>query len=131
MRKLNWKSVLPLVMTIFAPQLAGVSNSIGVQIFPAMIGGIQLGMLFVSLSSLLPLVQPILLILGGLLANGVERGLSDWKTNFISFGTAVFAVIGGLGFNFSPSLKENILQLGAMLVAIFSENPDTDIPNDI
>ena len=77
--KFNWKSLIPLALAIFAPQLAVLSSKTGVAITPitpAMIGNFSFGMIFFSIGDVLPMIQPALLIVGGFLADGMtEREL--------------------------------------------------------
>lgn len=126
--KFNWKSLIPLALAIFAPQLAVLSSKTGVAITPitpAMIGNFSFGMIFFSISDVLPMIQPALLIVGGFLADGaVTKGLTDWKTNITAFLTSGFGLLSGFGIIFAPTLKENIISFGAMIVALLSKHPE-------
>ena len=129
MKKINWKSFLPLVFAIFAPQLSVLSAKTGVAVSPAMISGMSLGMVFLSISDILPLIQPIFLIIGGLTANGVKKGIADWSTNITGFLGSLFGVLAGIGIVFSPSLKENIISFSALLIGVLSRLPEEEAVN--
>lgn len=126
MKKLNWKSLLPLAITIFAPVLQPQLGKVGLQIAPACFFP-ALGVFVAPLdfSSVFQLFQAGAVMVGGLLAHGAfERGAADYKTNVIGIVGAIAVLLAAFGLHVHPIVQQAVGAFVSLLIVTFSAHPE-------
>lgn len=126
MKKLNWKSVLPLAITIFLPVIQPKLKQVGVQIAPAFFfPALAVFSAPLDFALLFPLIQAGTVMIGGLLANGAfERSIADFKTNILGIVGALFVLLGAFGLHFNPTVQESVGAFVSLLIVTFSAHPE-------
>lgn len=126
MKKMNWKSLLPLAITICLPVIQPQLRKFGVQVAPAFFFPL-LGTFIapLDLSSLFSLVQAGAVMLGGFFAHGAfQRGQADFKTNILGIVGALFVLLSAFGLHVTPTVQESVAAFASMLILTFSAHPE-------
>lgn len=129
MKKINWKSLISLGVSIACPALSGILQQKGIPltVSPGAIG-ILVG---INIVALLPLIQAGAALFGGFMANGVQHvSVGDIRTNILGVLGALLPIavstLAIFGWVIDPALQVAMAGFIAKLVTLFSETPSGD-----